>query len=48
MLFEGNGESFKEVNKLELRCLREVLRTEDVREGIKAFMERRDPQFKGR
>jgi len=48
MLLEGNGESFKEVNKLELRCLREVLRTEDVREGIKAFMERRDPQFEGR
>jgi enoyl-CoA hydratase/carnithine racemase len=48
IILEGNGESLKEVNKLELRCLREVLGTEDAKEGIKAFMERRDPQFKGR
>jgi enoyl-CoA hydratase/carnithine racemase len=39
---------FSEASKFEGRKYREMLETEDVREGHLAFKERRDPQWKER
>jgi enoyl-CoA hydratase/carnithine racemase len=34
--------------KAETRAFLEVLKTEDAAEGIQAFLQKREPQFKGR
>ena len=48
ILLQGAGKEPQEINEIELRCLREILDTEDVQEGVRAFLDRRKPQFKGR
>lgn len=47
ILLDASDIQSKEVYEMELRCLKEVLETNDVKEGINAFLEKREPQFKG-
>lgn len=47
IMLDASDIQSKEVYELELRCLKEVLETNDVKEGISAFLEKREPQFKG-
>ena len=44
----SNGLPFDEAFAIESRCTRENARTEDAREGPRAFMEKREPRFQGR
>ena len=47
ILTEGFCSKPEEIYELELRCLRKVMQTEDVKEGIGAFLAKRKPRFKG-
>jgi enoyl-CoA hydratase/carnithine racemase len=43
-----SGRPYEEAFKIENECAREVMRSEDAREGPRAFMEKRKPIYKGR
>ncbi|MGO9602083.1 MAG: enoyl-CoA hydratase-related protein [Candidatus Binataceae bacterium] len=43
-----SGRPLEEAFKIEDECAREVMRTEDAREGPRAFMEKRKPNYKGK
>ncbi len=43
-----SGRPYEEAFKIENECAREVMRSEDAREGPRAFMEKRKPVYKGR
>jgi len=43
-----SGRPLEEAFKIEDECAREVMRTEDAKEGPRAFMEKRKPNYKGR
>jgi enoyl-CoA hydratase len=43
-----SGRPYEEAFKIEDEIAREVMRTEDAREGPRAFMEKRTPNYKGR
>jgi enoyl-CoA hydratase/carnithine racemase len=47
LILDGSNLQLTEVYELELRCLKKVLQTNDVKEGINAFLEKRSPQFSG-
>jgi enoyl-CoA hydratase len=47
-MVRSNGLPFEEAFLIESQCTRENARTEDAREGPRAFMEKRDPVFRGR
>jgi enoyl-CoA hydratase len=43
-----SGRPYEEAFKIENECARDVMRSEDAREGPRAFMEKRKPVYKGR
>ncbi len=43
-----SGRPYEEAFKIEDEIAREVMRTEDAREGPRAFIEKRKPNYKGR
>jgi enoyl-CoA hydratase len=43
-----SGRPYEDAFKIENECAREVMRSEDAREGPRAFMEKRKPVYKGR
>lgn len=45
-LREGHSKSLKEGMALELECFKETCETEDMKEGLKAFVEKRKPNFR--
>lgn len=47
-IFEGQGKSVHEAQALEARYFGEVFKTEDKSEGVRAFLEGREPKFSGR
>jgi len=47
-LTRTNGLPLAEAFRIENECARHVMGTEDAREGPRAFMEKRKPNFKGR
>ena len=44
----ARGEAPDEAFEIESQCTRENARTEDAQEGPRAFMEKREPVFRGR
>lgn len=48
MLDESSGRSFEQATEDEARAQHVAFTTSDMREGIQAFLERRDPRFTGR
>lgn len=44
----SSGLSLEEAYNVENECAREVMRTEDAREGPRSFLERREPNWQGR
>jgi enoyl-CoA hydratase len=47
-VIRGSGRSLDEAYGVEDECLSVVMRTEDAKEGPRAFMEKRKPSFTGR
>lgn len=47
-MVRSNGRPFDEAFAIESECTKANARTEDAREGPRAFMEKRDPVFRGR
>lgn len=47
ILQEGAHAHIDKINEIELKCLKIILQTEDVKEGIDAFLQKRTPKFKG-
>ncbi|MBC8363520.1 MAG: trimethylamine methyltransferase family protein [Actinobacteria bacterium] len=47
-VIRSNGLPLEEAYRIENECSRAVMATEDAREGPRAFMEKRPPEFKGR
>lgn len=47
-VLRGSGLPLEEAYSVEAEVVAEVMRSEDAREGPRAFMERRPPQYKGR
>lgn len=45
---EGLGADYEKSFEIEAECFREISKTEDLVEGIKAFLEKRQPEFKGK
>lgn len=48
IVLEGYNLNIQDVYELELCCLEEALRTEDLKEGITAYLEKRTPIFIGK
>ncbi len=47
-IFEGQGKSVHDAQELEARYFGEVFKTEDKTEGVRAFIEGREPKFQGK
>jgi enoyl-CoA hydratase len=47
-VIETSGVPLKEAYKIETACADEVMRSEDAKEGPRAFMEKREPRYTGR
>ena len=45
---EGLDADYEKSFEIEAECFREISKTEDLVEGIKAFLEKRQPEFKGK
>ncbi|MFQ6105965.1 MAG: enoyl-CoA hydratase/isomerase family protein [Thermoplasmata archaeon] len=45
---EGLDVDYEKAFEIEAACFREISKTEDLIEGIKAFLEKRQPNFKGK
>jgi enoyl-CoA hydratase/carnithine racemase len=45
---EGLQKPFEEGLEVEAKCFETVTKTDDLLEGIKAFIEKRPPKFKGK
>jgi enoyl-CoA hydratase len=48
IIFQGFDKRIEDVYNLELSCLEQALSTEDLKEGINAFLEKRSPKFRGK
>lgn len=45
---EGLDAEYHDAFDIEAKCFEETAKSEDLKEGVKAFMEKRQPQFKGK
>ncbi len=48
VVVRGSGLPLEELHRVENECVVEVMSSEDAREGPRAFVEKRPPQYKGR
>lgn len=48
LMYASLGNSMEEQGRLEAECYGQILHTEDVKDGLKAFFEKRPPNFQGR
>jgi 2-(1,2-epoxy-1,2-dihydrophenyl)acetyl-CoA isomerase len=48
LLYASFGKSMMEQGRMEAESYGEILHTQDVQDGLKAFFERRPPTFSGR